>query len=461
MNQLTIILLLENAEASTPVKLLLSESATVLHLATNAAAVDGLVRELEGHVDVIVLPSADAEGLDVRQTLQTFVSDQILSAIPLAVISTGCSNSTQAELLEKSGADLVIVPPWQGKLVLAQLLALAKRKKSFDSHLSSIIGELSLRPALAQALSGTHDSLILTRPDGTLLQINAAARSLFRLPYPETDRDLAWLEQALAPVLANHQSGRFLRAEPALGIEIQSAFNFSFTRADEQSLSADVLVSTLIESGNQIYGYAIALKDLCEINELGRSLELTRRSRSLGLLMAASRAETSESSGSFSLQKITQPIDTSPNSCSLSEVVAEVLEYLDLIISPDLAIRSETSGDNRVAIKRGDLFQIIGHMILDAADTLGPGGEIGILTGALIPGEGIPLVVSSVGSPALQNSESDYTRRLLLGSAEEFPDLSAALGAAQGIAQKYRLNLEIKQASPLERKLRIRLPLGH
>ena len=64
-----------------------------------------------------------------------------------------------------------------------------------------------------------------------------------------------------------------------------------------------------------------------------------------------------------------------PAQAPLEQTVTRLLEFLDLAISPSILVKVGIRRDLELAVRPGDLIQLLGHMLLYAAEFTGERGE--------------------------------------------------------------------------------------
>ena len=121
--------------------------------------------------------------------------------------------------------------------------------------------------------------------------------------------------------------------------------------------------------------------------------------------------------------------------------------------------------DLELAVKPGDLVQLLGHVILYAAEFVGTRGEILINSSDNVAGEGVSLVISASAVRHASYIKDGRITGLLSGDFSSFLDpeapsnrLDYGLLAAQKIAGKYRSQVEFRNPSDDLLKLRVKLP---
>jgi hypothetical protein len=280
------------------------------------------------------------------------------------------------------------------------------------------------------------------------------------------------LEKLFRQLLVQHEkTTHSIERHPDSELPI-SRFETSLTRSDKRNFRASVRISTLFSTDNHPMGFATSITDLSELDQLSNSILQSHRTRSLCLLTSSSSIELLNKGFDniilSPLTKLEGILDQHPNSSPITPILSTLMEFLDLVISPDTRVKVTSKGEPQVALRPADLFQLLGHMTLHTVQYAGKAGEVLIDVGPIVPGEGVTIIITGQSRKVTPFIPNDYLANLVQGeiaiSANDTQEgkMSTGLTAAEEIAQKYRTSIEYRKTDSEtdsgKMMLRVKLP---
>ena len=423
-----------------------------------------LIREqADDRFDCVILPMRLSGGTSALTTCLQLKSIDILASIPVIVLAPG-KDLAILESLYGAGADIVLSPPYDVNQIFFQVCALARQKRSFDELLQSKVESSGLRLSTIAAFNSIREGILIF---DLKLELIFANHSAYRM--------LGWDEQNLAsdngtqfiPLLQNFidELGP-KRGAAALTGRIQ-AKELQLLRKDGGRFRAVIRLSELDGQAGAA-GYAISISDLSEIDQLANILIQSDKTRSLSLFCAALCRNML---GNHSLGTPTSPlhnletiVEAEECKAPVAATITALLELLDLVINPNLVVKTELNEHQQVAVRPSHLLQLSGHLLLHSVDFAGPGGELRLACENSDDGC-VVLSISALSRRVTPYVPNDQLSKLLQG---ELPvesrnsgeaTLPFALIAAQNIADRYKSDVQIKNPYPHTLRLRVKLPV--
>jgi|GEM_PF-3486084 len=428
----------------------------------SSSEITRLIKQEGLNLDAIVVPlrlPKEKSGIAAILELRTESSSTL---IPVLAISPS-KEKTVIQALYEVGADVVMPAPLDDDLISFQVQSMRRARRAVETYFESRSEDLALQRSFFNAFHLMREGLLLFGPDFNLLFANQNAKTLLGI---EDTTPVDVLEEMFRSFLQQHErntsTSRNLRAQV-------SKFEALLNRTDNQSFRSMCRVSTLLDYNMEVCGYACAFNDMGEMTQLTLTLLQAQRTRSLCLLTAACSVEALDPATSNSplispVIKIEQFLRGHPQFCSLNAVLTSVMEFIDLVISPDITVKVNVSKDPDVSMPGADLFQLLGHLILHAVEFSGRGGETLVQVDPTVPGEGVPVLIIARTKRVTPFLSDDRLSELLQGdlqlasNAENLDKMAVGLSAAQKIASQYRTNIEYRHANDSTMKLRIKLP---
>lgn len=379
--------------------------------------------------DALVVPLRLADGQSGVTIGLRCRTIEHLTAAPLI----GLAASRERPLLTPffgAGIDVILAPPLDPEYLALQVSALLRRNRALEEHAATVARHLAPEHPLLPALQCVSEGVALISHTGELLVINSSARRLLGIP---TDAPLATLGPMavqLNAVVAQRSPG------PAETAEIRA----TVTRVDGRPVGITVRVQSIYPPTGEPPVTALVLTDTAPLAQLENLLEQDQRTRSLALLGAAGcyNLLTSRGGPHHSLvPQIEHAVVGARSECSLGAAVTALLEVLDVAMNPGASVRIDLAVDEPVGVRVGDLFLILGHLILHCVARAGIGGATTITSGRSEHGIEVTLL-SEIASAALAESTDPiaalvhrtWSERAAHPAAE--PALAATRAAAQG-----------------------------
>jgi PAS domain-containing protein len=463
-----------------------------LRLLRDVAELCSVLREEGEHFDMVVIPFRMSTGLTALNCSLSLRMEPELAALPQCVL---CPSKDRALLssLYGAGADAVVPAPFDSELLFFQLTALLRQRRHYEELVLNQAQSVEVRQITQTALDLVREGVLILDPDGLPIFANQAAITVIGLSAEPTRKEFEQLRPQFSPFIKVHafersalnekasdKFGERPQVEPALfsGAQASSVARreLSLTRLNGQSFIAAVRVSPLRNTQGAHIGWVVVFSDLSEVEQLGAALLQARRLQTLALITsAASLRWLSATIGVMPVAPIAtleKELSKEPLRCKLGEILTSLLEILDLTLGAAISIKVTGATDSSLALRPSDALQLIGYILLQAAEVSGARGTITVTCKSASPQE-VLLHVSAEGTvpPSLLENDTlsallkgDYSRsiqaeRAAFGDSEP-NKLGYGLSAAQQIADRYRCLVEFQQSTPSKIKLRVKLPLA-
>jgi len=420
-----------------------------------------ILRDGESGPDAVIVPLRLPDGKSGIATILEIRTEPLSTLLPILAISPS-NEKTVVQAMYEVGADVVISGAVDDDLLYFQVQSMRRARRAVESYVESKNEDVALQRSFFNAFHLMREGLLLFGPEFNLLFANKNAKTLLGI---EDNTPVDLLENMFRTFLQQHE--RNTSSSHNLRTQV-SKFEALLSRTDNQSFRSLCRISTLLDFHFNVSGYACAFNDMGEMTQLTLTLLQSQRTRSLCLLTAACSLESLNPPTSGILvspiTRIEDFLKNNPGYCSLNSVLTSVMEFLDLVISPDITVKVNVSQNPDVSLSAADLFQLLGHLILHAVEFAGRGGETLIQVDPLVPGDGVPLLVIARTKRVTPFLSDDRLSELLQGdlqlaSGPENPDkMSIGLAAAQEVAEKYRTTIEYRHGSDATMKLRVKLP---
>lgn len=416
--------------------------------------------------ECVVMPLRLRDGASGVSACLQVKSVHALASVPIVGLSA-TSDKPIVQAFYEMGADCVFVPPFEADLVYYQIGALIRQRRLFRELVNELRQESAAADSPLSLLDACREALAVLTPQGRLTFLNRAALTLCGLKREEHE-DWQGLSEVFSRILEEHSALLSHSIFPAQESQTVAA-GLSFARADGQSFEGSVEIVPVRGQHNELSCYLLRIDDPGQWGRLATTLLQSQRARSLSLLSAAGILRLLDAGtipGSATpISTIDKLLAEQPAQAPLEQTVTRLLEFLDLAISPSILVKVGIRRDLELAVRPGDLIQLLGHMLLYAAEFTGERGEITINSSDNIAGEGVSLII---GATALRHASYLKDIRItefLAGDFSRFLDpeapsnrLDYGLHAAQKIALKYRSQVEFRNPSDDLLKLRVRLP---
>ncbi len=438
-----------------------------IRMVPDAAEAEALVREEDAPFDVLLIPLRlfdRSSGISVclqAKSMETLASTPVL----------GVSMSTEKPVIQafyEVGADIVLISPTDADLFRFQILAMTRQRRAYDEQIRVKQESSGFSRSIISAFNIVREGLLIFNSNFEYSFGNASSRMLLGLDQHTSAEQILAVEKLFRQLLVQHHKNTRTR-KPGPGQDHPiSQFETSLTRVDRRAFRANVRISSLYATDNHLMGYTVSVTDLSELDQLSNSLLQSQRTRSLCLLAAS--ASTKLISSSFDnitlspLNKLTPLLEQNEKKALISPILTTLMEYLDLVISTDTRVKVKSKEETMVALRPTDLFQLFGHIILDAVQFAGKAGEVMIDVSGSIPGEGVTALITGQSRKVTPFIPNDYLANLIQGditagsTSEESAKMNIGLAAAQEIAAQYRTTVEYQTTSEGKRKVRVKLP---
>ncbi len=414
-----------------------------------------------------VLVIANGESLEaITEILVRLQGESALVDTPLIVYLN--SESPDIAGLYDAGAQLVILPQLPAQWIHHQLGVLGgASRQERAQHVRKKLEIDFLHQAL-HTMNLSQDGLLVFDFQQKLIFQNHSAKVL--LGSDGSPGQASVITRMFSKFINEHEHSRKLQYEQSDG-KLVSQFDTSIRSVDAREQRVKLEVLSLTNKGNvEAHGFAVRIIELAQFSQVAQRLDQELRTRSLCLLntaLAIKLLESRVNNGSPGLLGIGNEFMANlPKSAALTNSIAQVLEFLDLAISPNVPVKVSVQEDYSIALPAVDLIQILGHMMLHGLQVAGASGEIKIESSANIPGEGVTVQVSATSLIIRALSPSEVLDEILhdqladyLGGQAPATKLPAGISAAQKLAEKHRTTIEYRQEESGEVKLRIRLPI--
>jgi PAS domain S-box-containing protein len=312
-------------------------------------------------------------------------------------------------------------------------------------------------------LDTTRDGVIIVDDKGDLIVANRAAERILALNSDSVNASFALVSKQFSQYLTNHRQQE--HEENSLA-EIVSSAEVNIQRSDGRTACLLIRIMSLKGTQQQRVGFAIGIGDLSIPRQLANKLSNQERLRTLSLTLAATTLELLKTASlgipGHPLKLAEQCLLLSKSPILLSQVMTPLLEILDLALPPNSEIRVSLRDDAAILATRADLFQLLGALLLFAADRAGSEGETSIESQLDDSGENIAVIFSYTAHELVEPISGDYFINLLQGEHGRFlnsNDTSVqTLSFAQKYAQKLGIQIEAKSSSKWSGKIRVLLP---
>ena len=433
------------------------------------AEAESLVHEETAPFDALIVPLQLANGSSGIAACIQSKANATLSGIPIIAI-TPTNDKAVLQALYGAGADIVYPFPIDDDAFFYQITALTRMHRNFQEHINKSIHDTGLMHPVVQAFHSMREGFLLFNPQGTVVFGNQSANVMLGVTGNELENEYQKVARQFKPILREHDATMKLEQEKSASPIKPTNYDVTLYRLDDQTFRTVLTVSSVLLE-DSLVGFSVALTNLAEIHHLGNTLIQAQRTRSLCLTMSAAAIRLLEqASGNMLLspyKAVENYIAAAPKSCSLDRTLTALLETLDLVVNPTVSIRVRVAQNLRLAISDSDFFVMMGHIVLHAIEHAGTNGEISITTTENVPGQGVPITVSSeaqTSTPFVLKDEisqlirSDYTN---VSSLKDLSDkFSFGLYVAQSIAERYRSTVEYQDNQDTVIRTRVCLPVS-
>ena len=424
------------------------------HHAQDLAFLSTLTREQLLKLDAFIVPLNLESGQSGIAICMQLRSDPDFASIPILALST----STDKAIIHSiygGGADVVAVTPFDADHIFLQVAALSRQRRSFTEMLDYQQKSDTLSQPLQQAFDVIHQGIIIFDREKNLVFAN---ESVFEIEGASTLSPSTGILNLVLPLLSKIDG-------KADTVKDFREFG-TVQRSDNKTVEVDIRVLPLSLGDDGIAGYALELRPREAVKQLAGVLLQSERSRAVTLLSASAAVLLFEKNLPASvLSNLESRISSSTPVSDPDNLFMYLLEVLDLMLLPSLAIKVESGQNEKLAVRPADLFQIVGQMVLFGASQAAYRGECRIILQDKSENGRIPLLVATQSKPVpIINNDRDI-KRLLDGEYEKLSGLEnnkfvLGLASAQRVADRYNTEIEIGKRSAGLLKTRVYLPLA-
>lgn len=355
----------------------------------------------------------------------------------------------------QAGADAVFSSPLDSNLIHFQITALVKRQNAMIDLYSAQIDKVHVDQIIFDGLDKLEQGLIVLNQDLLPVYFSGGAKVLLGAP-AISDK---W-QSEIARALSENIKAEF-RRDPYLG----QSFPIDLVPL---GFRGQTWAKELRGTDGTNRGYAIVLTDTSKMAPLIREALESRRLQNFLCQIGAACAKyfaNGQIGGAFpNYDRLENFLADGGKTSSLSAVLRTLLEFLDLILSPQVHVRVATKEDPQLAVAPWDLFRILAHIFLYCESFLDFSGEVLIECQQIDLREGAPIVFIAKGVSRQLPVGQDFGPTLELAESAVrggagLNQHALGLEQAQLIAQKYGSTLEYRTEPGKMLKVRVVLPL--
>jgi DNA-binding response OmpR family regulator len=425
------------------------------------------ITEESAAFDAILVPPRTRDNDGGAAFIQQVRAEAALHGTPVVALCAEPEPHLVAALYD-SGAEAVILPPFDLDLILSQVRALHRLRSSLERERDYAYELSGLRTSTTKALNCVREGILLFSPTHELTFMNPAAGRFLGIRWDTPPERIHTLTQQFTSLIHAHSSAT---QDPG---QDDSASPISMAETTIQRLSGEqakvfVRILSLPHHTGELIGYTVALTDISEFATLAAQVQQSQRTRSLCVLAAAGCIQLARGGDPVRAKSAADLFDKvvlrDAQRCSLSNVMTVFLETLDLIAPPAVKVRVKLDRDLALAVRPAELFQVIGHLVLEGIDFCGERGEIEIVAAELPEMGSVRLSIAAESQRSIPLAPSDCFSSLLQGSMS-LADSDAGSPHPYGIAAVRQIlkNYEstpVSEERPGEKSLllRVMLPL--
>lgn len=435
---------------------------------SNVAEINLLIQDEGSTFDCVVLPPRMEGGTGGVNLCLQLKTQEALAAIPiLALVSS--KDRALLQSLYGAGVDVVMLAPFDPDMLFLQIGSLSRTKRAFDELVQQHYEDSGMRHSSISAFNSIREGLIICDRDYAVSFINSPGATLLGVKKSHSMEHIEGAVKQFAALIQRHDElMRQAIQETAASNDI-SSFSLLIHRLDNRSFKAEARVATLLGKHGQTVGYSIAFSDMSGILQLSQLLMQAQRTRSLSLLSSAgclkllgNRLSATESP----LQVIDQMLREERPVSSVADSITFLLEILDQVIASGIEVKVKVRQEWLVAVRPTDLFQMLGHLTMLAAENAVLGGEIVLDAEENRSAGYLEFIVTSRAETRIRYLHDDLVSLIIEGSLAHTNDqdpknqkIGHGFSAAQNIAARYGSKAEFKRLSESEIRSSIFLPL--
>ncbi len=433
----------------------------------NVQEINQLIVEEDAPFDCVVIPpriEGGAGGVNLCLQLKT---NEALAAIPvLALVTTKDRAALQS--LYGAGVDVAMIAPFDPDQVFLQIGSLSRNKRAYDELVQHHYEDSGMRHSSISAFNSIREGLIIFDRDSTVSFINSPGATLLGVKKSHSMDNIEASVKQFLPLLTKHEELMLQAIQETSATHDISSFSMLINRLDNRSFKAEARVATLLGKHGQSVGYSLAFSDLSGVLQLSQLLRQAQRIRTLSLLTSAGCLRLlGSNAGSLQapLQMVQHMMDEDAVGASLGAMVTFLLEILDQVIPAGVEVKVKVKHDYLVSVRPCDLFQILGHLTLLAAENVTLGGEIVLDSEVNRSAQYIEFIVTSYAATRMRYLHDDLVSLIIEGSLSnatgaDGENSNKGLAAAQSLAARYGSKVEFKRISDIEMRASVYLPLA-
>ncbi len=416
--------------------------------------------------DLVTMPLKLQGGMSATAAALQLKLNAPFNTIPLIVSYTG-SDKLIVKSLYDSGADIVLTSPWDADLLNQQLQASLRWRASVLGERSTAVQQSGLLHPIVDLFHSIHEGLLLFSLKNKLLFLNAYALSLFQISEKAEQTVISDIQAQFKNILIQHRENQAGSGETGAAASL-SHFEQQFYTSQKELFSARASVTSIYADDGSLIGYGVAIRDFEELRQLAATIEQSQRTRVLCLFLAAANINLLQQSNSLTLSPLSfleGVLQQEPIGASIETAVHRVLETVDAVTHPGVSIKVKIAENLKLGISAGDLFQLLGLLLMFSVEYVGRKGEINIQSGNNQPGKGVPVTIQAQTYARVPSRIKLDLAALLetqiqnYAGASDFIKLAAiSIQTSENIARRYRTNLEY-QDSDTTLRIRFYLPI--
>ncbi len=440
-----------------------------LQLVTSISEISEKIENSFEEFDAVVIGSKLENGDDGFDLCESFKAQPNLAPIPVIGIVMK-SEPAVIRSFYTAGAEVVLVEPKDAGIVYQQVEAIARFKRLYDEKVRQNKDAMGLHSSTIAALNCVREGIVLFDSNHKPLFLNRSARLLLGIGSRPDRAERGKAREILAALISAVAS----KTISDLGEEVPSSearyLKLEISRVDGQSFQAATRITPIYGEGSLVSGFTVAISDLAELEHLSSILLQHHKTRALCMFLgSAAFGELSRKAGGIPVgaaSYIEKMLNQEQLSTNLEPVLAALIDILDLAISSEVQLKIDTSKDYKVAMKFSDLFQLLGQIILYAAEQVGCSGKISVTFEQSEEPVGLLMVLACEWPFVTPLLEDDYLSSLRAGSfhwtsgtgSQDEAIIPHTIQKVQEIAGRYNTDIQFKRILS-GMKLRVLLPM--
>ncbi|MBN8548185.1 MAG: hypothetical protein J0M12_02595 [Deltaproteobacteria bacterium] len=458
-----------NEEDAAAISALFQRHEYSVRMVSNVAEIALLIQDEDATFDCVIIPprmEGGAGGVNLCLQLKTH---ELLASVPILALVQS-KDRALLQSLYGAGVDVVLLAPFDADMLFHQIGSLSRTKRAFDELVQQHYEDSGMRHSSISAFNSIREGLIICDRDYAVTFINSPGATLLGVKKTHAMEHIENAVKQFAVLMQRHEELMRQAIQETAGAADISSFSLLIHRLDNRSFKAEARVATLLGKHGQTVGFSIAFSDMSGILQLSQLLTQAQRTRALSLLTSAGCLKLL--SGRMSaieppLHVLDQILGEERPHSSLATSITFLLEILDQIIASGIEVKVKVRQDWMVAVRPSDLFQMLGHLTMLAAENAVLGGEIVLDAEENRSAGYVEVVVTSRAETRIRYLHDDLVSLIIEGSLAHTKELdsknqkiSDGFNAAQNIAARYGSKVEFRRISEAETRSSIFLPLA-